>query len=717
MRVKQLLKKIGVTSLVMLIVSANIVFNNNIFNANAAGYEIEVDKDNVTDKFNFNGTSSYDQDSGIATLTEDVAGQSGNITINEKISLSDAFSLTLDINIGDKPQGGQGGDGMAFFFHTGEVTDVGSFGNAFGAGFLSDVVGFKIDTTNNSHDEPYINAVADPNRVWWDPGISLDRTGNWYGYNNSVYGAFFYSNPDNYGVITTWGDLAYNTPHDRNGNDDIKGLGNPTNNEFKEITIDYDGNGIMKVTYDGEYWEIDIVNTFNMDLDDEYVFTISGSTGEFTNYHQVKFGDITYTPSEENGQVIVKYENATGTEIADSVTLVGEVGSPYTTTQKTIDNYQFKEMKVGSAATAGNYIDGSLTVTYVYEPVAATQGTVIAKYENEAGIEISGSVTTSGNVGSTYTTTQKTIDNYTFKEMKIGSAATGGNYINGTLTVTYVYKANTVTVTQGTVIARYEDESGNEIASNVTTTGNVGNSYTTIQKVINGYTFKEMKTGSANTNGSYINGTLTITYVYKMNNVTITQGSVISKYLDEAGNTIATSITTTGNVGTNYSTQKKDINGYTFSNLHETSASASGKYTNGIQTVIYVYTRDSGKLIVRHEASDGKLLEEESVSVRNTGETYATIQKEFDGYVFKEVKAGSHDQQGVYEKDVTKVVTYVYELDDEDKVVVFTPSIANPTGNPSVAVNTSDSTNISFYLLLMILTGGVLIVGKRGRKV
>ncbi|MDQ0363098.1 MucBP domain-containing protein [Breznakia pachnodae] len=717
MRVKQLLKKVGVATLVMMIVSANMIFNNDIVHINAGDYEIEVDKDNVTDKFNFNGTASYNQDSGIATLTEDVAGQSGNITINEKISLSDAFSLTLDINIGNKPQGGQGGDGMAFFFHTGEVSDVGSFGNAFGAGFLSDVVGFKIDTTNNNHDEPYINAVADPNRVWWDPGISLNRTGSWYGYNNSVYGAFFYSNPNNYGVITTWGDTAYNTPHNTNGDDDIKGLSNPTNNEFKEITIDYDGNGIMKVNYDGEYWEIDIVNTFNMDLDDEYVFTISGSTGSFTNYHQVKFGDITYTPSEENGQVIVKYENEAGTGIADSVTLVGEVGSTYTTTQKTIDNYQFKEMKVGSAAASGTYIDGSLTVTYVYEPVTLTQGTVIAKYENEAGAEISGSVSTSGNVGSTYTTTQKTIDNYTFKEMKAGSAATSGNYTNGTQIVTYVYKANPLVVIQGTVIAKYEDESGTEIAASVITTGAVGNSYTTIQKTINGYTFKEMKVGSANVSGNYVNGTLTVTYVYKKNIVSIAQGSVISNYVDEAGNTIAPSITTTGTIGTNYNTQKKDINGYTFSNLHETSASASGKYANGVQTVIYVYTRDSGKLIVRHEASDGKLLENESVSVRNTGETYVTIQKEFDGYVFKEVKAGSHEQQGVYEKDVTKVVTYVYELDDEDKVVIFTPSIASPSGNPSVAVNTSDSTNISFYLMLMVLTGGVLIVGKQRRKI
>jgi hypothetical protein len=300
--------------------------------------------------------------------------------------------------------------------------------------------------------------------------------------------------------------------------------------------------------------------------------------------------------------------------------------------------------------------------------------------------------------------------------MKAGSATASGIYTNGTQIVTYVYKANSLVESQGTVIAKYEDEAGTEIAASVTTTGDVGNSYTTIQKTINGYTFKEMKVGSANTSGSYVNGTLTVTYVYKTNTVTIAQGSVISNYVDEAGNTIATSITTTGTVGTNYNTQKKDINGYTFSNLHETSASASGKYADGIQTVIYVYTRDSGKLIVRHEDGDGKLLENESVSVRNTGETYTTSQKEFDGYVFKEVKAGSHELQGVYEKDITKVVTYVYELDDEDKVVVFTPSIASPSGNPGVAVNTSDSTNVSFYLMLMILTGGVLAFAKMRRK-
>ncbi|MGA3506778.1 MucBP domain-containing protein, partial [Lactiplantibacillus plantarum] len=55
-------------------------------------------------------------------------------------------------------------------------------------------------------------------------------------------------------------------------------------------------------------------------------------------------------------------------------------------------------------------------------------------------------------------------------------------------TVTYVYTKNPVA--GGKVTDKYVDESGNSIADNVVSSGNVGDPYSTTQKDIAGYTFK-----------------------------------------------------------------------------------------------------------------------------------------------------------------------------------------------------------------------------------
>ncbi len=65
----------------------------------------------------------------------------------------------------------------------------------------------------------------------------------------------------------------------------------------------------------------------------------------------------------------------------------------------------------------------------------------------------------------------------------------------------------------------------------------------------------------------------------------VQEGTVIVKYVDEDGNSIATQTTKTGEVGTSYTTSAKTIDGYT---LKTTPSNASGKFTSGTTTVTYV---------------------------------------------------------------------------------------------------------------------------------
>lgn len=67
----------------------------------------------------------------------------------------------------------------------------------------------------------------------------------------------------------------------------------------------------------------------------------------------------------KGGDVTVKYvdEAAPTVEIATGVVFSGNVGDPYTSEQKTIDGYTFKEVQ-GSAS--GTITEAAQTVTYVY---------------------------------------------------------------------------------------------------------------------------------------------------------------------------------------------------------------------------------------------------------------------------------------------------------------------------------------------------------------
>ena len=73
------------------------------------------------------------------------------------------------------------------------------------------------------------------------------------------------------------------------------------------------------------------------------------------------------------------------------------------------------------------------------------------------------------------------------------------------------WKQYSAPVTKGTVVVKYVDESGNDIATSTSLTGNVGSSYSTSAVSVSGYT---LKTTPTNATGTYTSSTITVTYVY-----------------------------------------------------------------------------------------------------------------------------------------------------------------------------------------------------------
>ena len=212
------------------------------------------------------------------------------------------------------------------------------------------------------------------------------------------------------------------------------------------------------------------------------------------------------------------------------------------------------------------------------DPDGPTEGTVIVKYVDENGNEIATSTTKKGTIGTSYTTTAKTISGY---DLKTTPSNATGKFTASTTIVTYVYSE--VGFNEAMVIVKYVDEDGNEIASSTTKTGLVGESYTTTAKTISGY---NLKTTPSNATGKFAASTTIVTYVYSKADAE--KGTVVVKYVDENGNEIAGSTTKTGTIGAKYTTTEKTISGY---ELVSTPTNASGKYKNGTITVTYKYKK------------------------------------------------------------------------------------------------------------------------------
>ena len=206
---------------------------------------------------------------------------------------------------------------------------------------------------------------------------------------------------------------------------------------------------------------------------------------------------------DKKSNITVKYIDISGNTISDNIVKTGNVGDSYTTEQKAIPGYTFKAVQGNPT---GQFTSDAQTVTYVYTKDPVAGGSVTAKYVDTSGNAISDNVVKTGNIGDTYSTKQKTIPGYTFKEVQ-GSVS--GQFTNQEQTVTYVYTKDPVAGAH--IIAKYVDENGNTISDNVVKSGNIGDSYTTEQKAIPGYTFKAVQ---GNPTGQFTSDAQTVTYIY-----------------------------------------------------------------------------------------------------------------------------------------------------------------------------------------------------------
>ena len=364
-----------------------------------------------------------------------------------------------------------------------------------------------------------------------------------------------------------------------------------------------------------------------------------------------------YYTRNDAGDVTVKYlEQGTGTSLHSDVLLsgVGKLGLPYTTNEENITDY---ELVAQPANKNGTFTAGSQTVIYEYRRKPA--GDVTTVYVDDEGNVISTPDVQSGvgKLGLPYTTTARTIPNFTLVSTPVNA---NGVFTSGPQTVTYVYRRSDA----GNVTVYHKSVYDNSDLSSPTVldgTRKLGLPYTTSPE---SYADFEVSSVPANANGTFASGAQTVTYLYKRKQ----SGGVRVNYLDNHGNSIETpdNITGSDNVGLPYTTSPKTIPYY---DLITVPTNANGVFTVAPITVDYIYKRqDAGNVFIEHLDENGNVpLETPEVldGTEKLGMPYASSVKSFDNFDVISVPTNAN---GTFVSG-SQTVTYVYRRKDAGNVI------------------------------------------------
>ena len=357
-----------------------------------------------------------------------------------------------------------------------------------------------------------------------------------------------------------------------------------------------------------------------------------------------------YTPKEsqssakESGRVQVTYVDEKDAQLADPVTLEGEVDASYTTEKKEITGYNF--LRVEGPET-GIFKTEVQNVKYIYQAIPKPRGTVNVTYVDEQDAKLADPVTLEGEVDTAYTTEKKEITGYNF--LRVEGPETG-TFKTEVQNVKYIYRA--IPKPRGTVNVTYVDEQDAQLADPVTLEGEVDAAYTTEKKEITGYNFLRVEGPETGTFKSEVQN---VKYIFQA--VPKPRGTVNVTYVDEQDAKLADPVTLEGEVDASYTTEKKEITGYNFLRVE---GPETGTFKSEVQNVKYIYQaipKPRGTVNVTYvDEQDAKLADPVTLE-GEVDASYATEKKEISGYNFLRVEGPA---TGTFKTEVQNV-KYIYQ--------------------------------------------------------
>ncbi len=286
-------------------------------------------------------------------------------------------------------------------------------------------------------------------------------------------------------------------------------------------------------------------------------------------------------------------------EVYKTETLKGDEGASYTTSALSELTSQGYTVASVTGNQTGTFTKAGSEVTYYYELDSSKYGTVTVKYQDETGKSIASDDILTGLIGSSYSTSARSIDGY---ELSSTPANASGTYASTAITVKYVYKVAEVS---GLVVHYY----------------------------------------NAN-NWSNVN-----LYAYQGDGASAVQLTGVWP---------GTAMKGDGNGWWSYAVTSADSGRVIFNNgtSQEPAAQQPGYSAEGEVWVKNGTVYPTGKVTVNYTTTDGQVLATESLKGMADGvNQYTTTAKSFDGY---ELSSTPTNSSGVYTKAAI-VVNYIYK--------------------------------------------------------
>lgn len=142
-----------------------------------------------------------------------------------------------------------------------------------------------------------------------------------------------------------------------------------------------------------------------------------------------------------------------------------------------------------------------------------------------------------------------------------------------------------------------------------------------------------------------------------------TQSQITVKYEDVNGKTLKEEKIITGYVDEEYKLEREEIEDY---NFVEVKGSETGKFTEENQTVIFVYEKQKGKVIVKYQDEEGNSIKEDVIFTDEVGVEYSVNEETIDGYEYIEVVG---NKEGKYTKEDQEVI-FKYKKIQEEKPII-----------------------------------------------
>ena len=469
------------------------------------------------------------------------------------------------------------------------------------------------------------------------------------------------------------------------------GTGNTTVNyvyakKTASVTVHYVGEDGTKLADD-----VVLSGTFDQDYQaqpkDIENYNLKTSPTHATGKYGTTNQELNYVYAKKTAKVTVHYVGEDGTKLADDVVLSGTFDQDYQAQPKDIANYNLKTSPTNQT---GKYGTTNQELKYVYSKKTAK---VTVHYVGEDGKRLADDITTTGTFDQDYKVSAKEIENY---NLKASPQKETGKYGIVNQEFSYIYSKK-----RASIIVRYVDENGKELAKPVTLSGVFDDSWNSEAKEIENYEIWGVSEEQSGLFGIE-DQELTYTYMKKRAQVGI-------RYVNEAGQDIYPDETLEGNFDETWESHAKEIKNW---ELVKAPEKESGKYGTEDQMIEYVYKKKRGKVTVQFLDENGKPLSDSQVFEGVFDDPYEFSSRSFDGY---ELVESPKETKGFLETG-ERTFTFKYK-----KKVVPQPEVKpiaqeTPKQPELPKAGSEDVSTITSILGMMLASLGSLLFWKKRKK-